>query len=157
MTPAELQSTLRASGIYAVGFGGANYQLPTLAWLQNTFYPAMRQELFGEGITAWSQAFNCRLFTLDALVFADKCDAETVNAAPGTDTLAIGSFWFVPDAARFGNSETPGLLAGTYSGEGHAILCCVTDQGIKFLDPQSNTIWALSAAELNSQRLTFFP
>ena len=155
MTPGDLQSALRASNIFATGFGGANYACPTVAWLTGPCYNGFRQQLFSAGITAWMTGFNCRMFTLACLVYADACDALTVNAAPGTDTLAIGSFWFVPGPERFTGLNPP--LAGTYSGEGHAVIVALTDDGIKFMDPQSGTIWDMTQGELNSARLVFFP
>jgi hypothetical protein len=52
--------------------------------------------------------------------------------------LAVGEFWFIPDASVKANPLNP---------SGHAINACLTDQGLVYIDPQNNQPWLISENE----------
>ena len=155
MTQGDLLQSFRNVGIYVTSqLGGANYAVPTLAWLKGPCYDAFKAKYFADGIAAWSPRFNCRLFALSFVVFANECNALTNGGPANEDTLTLGMFEFIPDPSRFGG-DAP--LAGTYSGEGHAIWIALTEQGVKLVDPQSNYDWVLTETEKSSAREVFLP
>ena len=148
MTPLDIRLALLNSGITAPCYiGGANYARPTLAWLQGDFYDAFKADLWDENLDTWAKRWECRDFARLYACEAQKANAKTTAVPPDEDALAVGEFWFIPDAKRYGTA--PGQLTGD-PGEGHAIAICITDKGLAFVDPQNNIVWPMTTAELIS-------
>lgn len=120
----------------AVDFGGLKYAVPTLARLTGSCYAAFKKRLFDEDLQVWKVKWQCRDFVRAFACFVQECNADTQNTPDGDDACAVGEFWFYPDG------NPPGL--------GHAVCICVTDEGLKFLDPQTNLVRIMSETELLS-------
>ena len=149
MTAAVLLNNLPGFIRQSVVFcGGADYELPTLAWAQGTFYDFFRQRLGSDNLQTWIVKWECRDFARAYASMAQECNARTPNTPGGADILSIGEVWFIPDASRYGT--LPGQLAGTFDGGGHAINMLLTEQGWVFIDPQTNVVWQMTEAELRS-------
>jgi hypothetical protein len=148
MTGQEIISNLAAITPFKPQIGGTIYALPTLDWLQNTFYPYFKQQLFDYEVNEWKVKWECRDFASAYRVFAQICNTETPNTPGNADILAVGEVWFIPDANKYGTA--PGQLSGT-PGDGHAINIAFTDKGIVFLDPQfGQGLWQITPTELSS-------
>lgn len=141
MTRSEIQSFFPDR---AVNFGGMNFAVPTLSWLQGPCFDFFRQRYWSINLDKWKMRWQCRDFARAFSVCAHECHALSPDAPADSDALAIGEIWFIPDSSRIANPLSP---------IGHAICACLTDKGLVCLDPQTNLLWPLSPTE--SQSLFF--
>ncbi|HEY1791566.1 MAG TPA: hypothetical protein VGG34_01495 [Opitutaceae bacterium] len=121
-------------------FGGLIYAKPEWAWIVGPFRELVRARLWSDGLDTWLVKWECRDFARAFACYAQECNALTPGAPKGSDALAVGEFWFIPDASR-------GLAP---AGTGHAINICITEKGVQFIDPQNFTEWIPSLDELAS-------
>lgn len=133
MTRAEIQAFFPRS---LVQFGGANYAVPTVAWLTGPFWQYFKAKLWSDDVDTWSVKWECRDFARAYACFAQLANARSSGTPDGDDALAVGEFWFHPD------TNPPG--------EDHAICACITDQGLTFIEPQTGAVRPMSATEIAS-------
>lgn len=132
-----------------IKFGGNDYAVPTLAWLQGPFYSAFKGELWSQDLDRWAVKWECRDFARGMAYEAQKAHALTPVSPDGEPCIAVGELWFTPDAGHYGlNTELPR--------SGHAICACFADQGLIYIDPQNGLKWELTASELISVSLLRF-
>jgi hypothetical protein len=132
VTRAEIQSFFPG---LPVNFGGMNFAVPTLAWLQGPCFEYFKARYWNLNLDKWHFKWECRDFARAFAVCAHECHALTPGAPADSDALAVGEIWFIPDAHVF---------------TGHAICPCVTDAGLVFLDPQTNQLWPLTPEQFDS-------
>lgn len=119
-------------------FGGLNYAVPTLGWLQTTFWLFFRARYGADALNLWTFKWECRDFARAYACAAQECYARTTATPPEEDALAVGECWFIPDQA---------LTTDTTKPMGHAICPIITDQGLQYIDPQNNTLWNMTESE----------
>ena len=119
------------------------YGIPTLEYLQGPFYDYWIHTL--GGLNLWTSKWECWDFTSSYLVELAKANALTPATPTGETTLSVGRWDFHPEAERLAGNPT-----------GHSIIAAITDQGLRYLDPQNNTLWSPSSNELASTRLLLF-
>jgi len=130
----------------ASAFGGAvtgdsEYALVSKQGLQE-YYKEFRSELFRKGVVKWDERFDCNHFAGYYIELAQiKFYLSNFHSSSKAQTLAIGTFWYLPDHAR---------------GQGHAIVAALTDQGVVFLDPQTGLFTVLTVTELQSAYVKLF-
>ena len=132
MTPLQLRLLFPSAPTF---IGGADYALPTLAWLQGPFWDYFKGELWDDNLDKWQVRWECRDFARAFATFAQVCNALTPVALAGTDALAIGEFWY---------------HIGGDPATGHAINVCMTDQGQVFIEPQNGQQVHLTDVEISS-------
>lgn len=133
------QQDLRAECIdlpAELAIGGTSYALPTQAWLLGPFWGSFREQLFNESVEDWEVNWECRDFVRFYAAWAQLCNARTPNSPAGTNALAVGEFWYIPDDSK--------------PNDGHALVICFTDQGRIFIDPQTGLLCTLTSAQLRS-------
>jgi hypothetical protein len=122
--------------------GDTAYAEVNSAWLKS-FYPEFRAEIFRQGVVEWDERFDCNHF---ASYYVALAQTRFFIAAWGkstpAQTLALGTFWYFPKRSRPGN--------------GHAIVCALTERGLLFIEPQSGKELTLTAEERASVMLTAF-
>jgi hypothetical protein len=91
-----LVSFLFSQGFADVRAPGEFYALPSVAWIQDKFAPALRADLKRVGALRYVKAKNnCTKFSRHAAWFAGLCHAKTQNKATDEAELALGMFDFV--------------------------------------------------------------
>lgn len=146
MTNSDLRLLCISSGIPfdKIRLGAAAYAQPTAPWLDD-FYPWFRGRLGSDDLGAWSVVWSCRQFTQSYCALAAEAWAKTPGIPSDLTSLAIGHFWFTPDPFR-----------GMPPNSGHAIAVCAVAGALLFIDPQNNSPWTPSPAELASCSLCLF-
>jgi hypothetical protein len=139
VTRAEIQSFFPG---LPVNFGGMNFAVPTLAWLQGPCFEYFKARYWNLNLDKWQFKWECRDFARAFAVCAHECHALSPDAPAESDALAVGESWFIPEASRIANPLFPA---------GHAINACFTDQGLVYLDPQTGLLWLLNSTEFQSQ------
>jgi hypothetical protein len=117
-------------------FGGLNYAVPTLAWVRGPFWDFFHGRLWDEGLQKWMFRFECRDFARLGACAAQECWARTPGGPSDSDALALGEFWYHPDA------NAPG--------EDHAIWAVICDMGLVFIEPQDCSQQFPSDREISS-------
>jgi hypothetical protein len=133
MTRAEIQAFFLAKPVW---FGGLNYAVPELSWLQGKFWDFFKARLWSENLDKWLVRWECRDFARGFACAAQECNATTAGGPGDCDALAVGEFWFIPD-----NSPP---------GQGHAICACITENGLQFIEPQTGAVRPVSETEFAS-------
>lgn len=135
MTRAEIQAFFPG---LPINFGGLNFAVPTVAWLQGPCYEYFRARYWSLDLDKWQFRWECRDFARAFAVCAHECHALTPGAPAEADALAVGEFWFTPDTSVLANPAAP---------QGHAINACLTDQGLIYIEPQTGKLWPLTQNE----------
>ncbi|MDE2104596.1 MAG: hypothetical protein KGL39_45595 [Patescibacteria group bacterium] len=137
MTRAEIAAFFPQKEGVQLNFGASSYAVPTLAWLQGDFWNYFYRQLWDESLQKWTVRWECRDFARAYACMAQLCWAKTQGAAATDDGLAVGEFWFIPDATK--------------PTEGHAICAVFTENGLQFIDPQVGTsLWQMSHEQFSS-------
>ena len=142
LVQATIAKGIPPSAVYLSASG--EYAEPTLAYLQGSFYPWWSAPK-PKPLSTWASKWECWQITNDYLAQAQRANDETIDSPAGSTALAVGRWDFKPDASR-------GLTAGVW----HTIVAAFTDQGLIFLDPQSNILWSPTPSEYASTRLLLF-
>lgn len=124
---------------------GDRYATPTLEYLQGPFYTSYRAWLYSLSLDTWTNPWECRDFARAYATWAQVCNAKTPIEPIGTSALAVGEQWFEVDAEHY-----------NYPRGGHAICPVVTENGVQYIDPQTNLLWQMSPSELLSVRFLRF-
>ncbi len=142
MTRAELLAFLPATDNCPTLLGGSSFAVPTLRWLQGTFWQLFHARLWDTNNDKWKVRWACRDFARRYASLAQECWADTTGGTDD-DSIAVGEIWFLPDNRPLAN-------------EGHAVCPIFVDGGLKFIDPQSNLLWPMSPTELASRYMVRF-
>jgi hypothetical protein len=126
MTGREIQSYF----VCRVWLPDASYTRPTLRWLQGAFWDAFREDRFNK-VGRYSRKNDCDNFARAYAQLAQDCHA--MSTGRDAEGLAVGEVFYI-----------------TRKGEGHAIVCAFTDQGRKFIEPQTGRVIDLTENELLS-------
>lgn len=119
-------------------FGGNNYAVPTLEWLRGPFWEFFKARYWSTNSDKWKFRWECRDFARAYACAAQECWGNmNLELAPDSDALAVGEIWFVPEALD--------------ASKGHAICPAITDVGLVFIDPQNNSLWQITEAQLASR------
>lgn len=116
-------------------FGGMNYSVPTLGWLQGAFWDFFKARYWSEDLDKWKFRWQCRDFARAYACAAQECWASTV-ADSDADACAVGEIWYSPDPK---------------SASGHAICPVFTERGLQFIEPQTGHICELSPEQFSSR------
>jgi hypothetical protein len=136
VTRAELNAFFPFTWGAPVNMGAASYAVPTLAWLRGPFYDAFRQRYWDENLQKWKKRWECRDFASAYRIMAIECWATSEQVVSEDDGLAVGEIWFRP------SPENP---------LGHAINPVFTENGLQYIDPQTNQLWDLTPAQFASR------
>lgn len=128
MTRAEIQAFFPAQSIH---FGCADYEVPTLEWVQQKAWPAFRDWLFSMGCDKWQERFECRDFARMFAAFCVVCWAQTRMVSSTSDGVSVGEIWFNPEPLT-----------------GHAICPVICDKGLVFIEPQTGQEYPMSAEQI---------
>lgn len=139
MTRQEIAAFFPAAGVLGnPHFGGMNYAVPTLAWLQGPFWDFFKGRYWATNSDRWKFRWECRDFARAYACAAQECWANTnPQLESGSDALSVGEIWFTPDALK--------------PLDGHAICPAITDQGLVFIEPQNNTLWLATSEQVASR------
>lgn len=137
MTRAEIDAFFPFVPGLVPAYGAVEYAVPTRRWVADTFYPFLKERLWSDNVSKWTFAWECRDFASLARILAVECWANTPGAAhSGTDGLAFGEIWFIPDPAK--------------PMEGHAQNAIITDHGLDILEPQTGLLCPATLQRLSS-------
>lgn len=137
MTRAEVIAFIPPKWNVPTLLGAASYAVPTLEWVRGPFWDYFHGTMWDANLQKWKVRWQCRDFARAYATLAQRCWAETVGGTED-DGLAIGEFWFLP-----ANRTDPNV--------GHAINPVITGSGMKFIEPQNNSIWAVTPTEFESR------
>lgn len=115
--------------------GALTYAVPTTKWLRGPFWDFFHGRLWNANLDKWAVRWECRDFARAYAAMALECWALT-QGGTGDDGLAVGEMWFIP--------------AGK-TNVGHAVCPAITDDGLIFIDPQTNQLWPYSPEEFSSR------
>jgi hypothetical protein len=135
MTRLEIQSFFPAAGVLGnPNFGGLNYAVPTLAWLQGPFWDFFKGRYWATNSDKWKFRWECRDFARAYACAAQEAWGDTPGGDPDVDALAVGEIWFSPSPAI-----------------GHAICPVITENGLQFIDPQTGAIYPVTPEQFESR------
>lgn len=139
MTRAEIQKWFPPTpGMVMTHFGGLEYAVPTVNWLQTKFWDYFSKRLWDSNVSKWKVRWECRDFARAYACMAQECWANTVGVDSPADALAVGEIWF----RQYPNELTK---------PGHAVCPAITDRGLVFIEPQNNTLCEMSSEQLASR------
>ncbi len=133
MTQSEITAFFPGRSPY---FGALNYAVPTRAWLHGPFWDFFKARYWAEDLDKWKFRWECRDFARAYACAAMECWAATA-AASESDALAVGEIWFVPDPGKPTDS--------------HAVCAVFTENGLEFIEPQTNALCPMSPEQLSSR------
>jgi hypothetical protein len=137
MTPAEIALFFPAPRTLLAlpHFSANDYAVPTLEWLQGPFWDFFKTRYWATDSDKWKFRWECRDFARAYACAAQECWGNSApDQAAESDALAVGEFWFNPEP-----------------GKGHAICPAFTEQGLVFIDPQTNALCALTTEQYSSR------
>ena len=112
--------------------GDKEYNIPTLKWTMEKFYPFYVKKLEELGVSVWDNKWDCEDFSSFFKSLAQICHRKSKGSAEG---IAIGEIYYHQDGDNEGN---------------HAINVIFLENGPIFFEPQQGLPVKLSAAEMNS-------
>lgn len=111
----------------------SSYNVTTLEWLMEKFYPFFVKKLEELGVSVWDERWDCDDFSSFFRSLAQICHRKSSKAT--AEGIAIGEIYYQQD----GDNE-----------ENHAINVIFLENGPIFFEPQQGLPVKLSAAEMNS-------
>lgn len=136
MTRAELHAFFPGSA--DIHFGGIDYAVPTLAWLQGPLWDFFKARYWSTNSDKWKLRWECRDFARAYACAAQECWGNTMgDSAPGSDALAVGEIWFTPDVSLPLN--------------GHAVCPVITENGLQFIEPQTGQLYPMTPEQSASK------
>lgn len=128
----------------AVSAGDSDYAVVSSQWMLD-FYPEFRADLFRRGVTKADVRFDCNHFSGYYVELAQiKFYADNFQSRTKAQALALGVWWYVPD-------RRPNTARSS-----HAVVAALTEQGVKFFEPQTGKFVTLSSDEVLSTFVKIF-
>lgn len=139
MTATEIRAEFwKLSPLAQVLCYDTTYDLPTVDWIQNKFYPWFKKTRWNGDLSNWSRKNDCDNFARAFCVF---CQDAHVLSSGTADALAVGEFAYIA------NADVKGP---------HAIVAAFTDEGLVFFEPQNGQRLALTPLEIQTCFLVRF-
>lgn len=126
------QALAQAVGPVATYLGDDSYAVVSSAALPG-YYDSFRAEIFRQGVTKWDERFDCNHFATYYVALAQtRFYLEHFQSSTPAQTLAIGVYWYRPQAAK---------------GGAHAVVIADTERGLVWIEPQDGHEFTPTDAE----------